>query len=70
MSFKKEDNEMAHQQDPTSPAAELHFKKIKRQKIVGEKGSIDMEFIRSRMLVYRDWDRCINRDSKTSNEQR
>ena len=38
----------AHQQDPTSPAAELHFKKIKRQKIVGEKGSIDMEFIRSR----------------------
>ena len=22
----------AHQQDPTSPAAELHFKKIKRQK--------------------------------------
>ena len=27
---------------------ELHFKKIKRQKIVGEKGSIDMEFIRSR----------------------
>lgn len=37
-----------HQQDPTSPAAELHFKKIKRQKIVGEKGSIDMEFIRAR----------------------
>lgn len=38
----------SHQQDPTSPAAELHFKKIKRQKIVGEKGSIDLEFIRNR----------------------
>ena len=42
----------AHQQDPNSPAAELHFKKIKRQKIVGEKGSLDMEFVRNKRRFY------------------
>lgn len=36
----------AHQQNPEDPAAELHFKKIKRQKIVGKKGKLDLEFIR------------------------
>ena len=44
----------AHQQDPNSPAAELHFKKIKRQKIVGEKGSLDLEFVRSKRRFYID----------------
>lgn len=43
-----------HQQDPNSPAAELHFKKIKRQKIVGEKGSLDMEFIRNKRRFFID----------------
>lgn len=37
-----------HQRDPNNPLAQLHFKKIKRQKIVGKKGTIDMEFIRSK----------------------
>ena len=32
----------------------VHLFKIKRQKIVGEKGSIDMEFIRSRRRLIVD----------------
>lgn len=37
-----------HQQDPTNPYCQIHTKKIKRQKIVGKKGTIDMEYMRSR----------------------
>ena len=41
-----------HQQDPNSPTCEVHTKKIKRQKIVGKKGTIELEYIRSKRRFY------------------
>ena len=37
-----------HQSDPMSTACELHTKKIKRQKIVGKKGTVSFEYYRSK----------------------
>lgn len=34
-----------HQQDPNNPYCELHVKKIKRQKIVGKKGTLSLEYL-------------------------
>jgi hypothetical protein len=41
-----------HQQDPNSPICEVHTKKIKRQKIVGKKGVVDLEYIRQKRRFY------------------
>jgi hypothetical protein len=41
-----------HQQDPNSPVCEVHTKKIKRQKIVGKKGTIEMEYIRNKRRFF------------------
>lgn len=41
-----------HQQDPNSPHCEVHTKKIKRQKVVGKKGTIELEYIRSKRRFY------------------
>jgi hypothetical protein len=35
-----------HQKDPNSPLCEFHSKKIRRQKTVGKKGSVDFEYFR------------------------
>jgi len=41
-----------HQQDPNSPQCEVHTKKIKRQKIVGKKGVIELEYIRNKRRFF------------------
>ena len=41
-----------HQQDPNSPQCEVHTKKIKRQKIVGKKGTIELEYIRNKRRFF------------------
>jgi len=41
-----------HQQDPNSPQCEVHTKKIKRQKIVGKKGTLEMEYIRNKRRFF------------------
>jgi hypothetical protein len=41
-----------HQKDPSSPVCELHTKKVRRQKQVGEKGVIDFELYRPGRRFY------------------
>ena len=41
-----------HQQDPNSPQCEVHTKKKKRQKIVGKKGTIELEYIRNKRRFF------------------
>ena len=56
----------------TKPLDKL-YNSILQEKARKDKMKVEQDKLKQKSgedLSYRDWDRCINRDSKTSNEQR